>query len=71
MIHGVKCDYCGDFCLHPFDTTQRDKHLKECVAEHEKDMEISFAVARSIDKTCGICYEVILYYQYVEPTNKF
>lgn len=28
MVHGVKCDYCGEFCLHPFDTIQRDKHLK-------------------------------------------
>lgn len=25
----------------------------------EKDMEHSFAVARSKDKTCGICFEVI------------
>lgn len=25
-------------------------------------MELSFAVARSVDKTCGICYEVLLEY---------
>lgn len=25
----------------------------------EKDMEHSFAVARSKDKTCGICFEVV------------
>jgi len=60
MIHGKKCDYCGEHCLHPYDTLERDKHIKECVSQHEKDMEISFAVARSIDKTCGICYEKIM-----------
>lgn len=31
----------------------------------EKDMEHSFAVARSKDKTCGICFEVI-----TEKTNR-
>jgi hypothetical protein len=33
--------------------------LQDCVEQHEKDMELSFAIARSSDKTCGICYEVI------------
>ncbi|CAL8142429.1 unnamed protein product [Orchesella dallaii] len=60
MIHGVKCDYCGEFRLHPTDVMQRDKHVKECIEEHEKDMELSFAVARSLDKTCGICYENVM-----------
>lgn len=25
----------------------------------EKDMQLSFAIAKSKDKTCGICFEVI------------
>lgn len=32
---------------------------KECVRQHEKDMELSFAIARSKDKTCGVCFEII------------
>lgn len=32
---------------------------QECMKILEKDMEHSFAVARSKDKTCGICFEVI------------
>jgi hypothetical protein len=28
--------------------------------EHERDMELSFAVARSKEKTCGICMETVL-----------
>ena len=31
-----------------------------CVREHEEDMQLSFAVARSADKTCGICMEVVV-----------
>jgi E3 ubiquitin-protein ligase makorin len=58
-IHGMICDYCGNACLHPFDPRQREKHTKECIEQHEKDMELSFAVARSGEKTCGICMEVI------------
>lgn len=34
-------------------------NLQECMNILEKDMEHSFAVARSKDKTCGICFEVI------------
>ncbi|CAL8117437.1 unnamed protein product [Orchesella dallaii] len=60
LLHGLKCDYCGQSCLHPSDATQRERHMKECVEQHEKDMELSFAVARSIDKICGICYEKVM-----------
>ena len=30
------------------------------MGEHERDMELSFAVARSLEKTCGICMETVL-----------
>ena len=33
---------------------------QECLREHERDMELSFAVARSREKTCGICMETVL-----------
>ena len=28
--------------------------------QHEIDMELAFAVARSKDKSCGICMEVVM-----------
>nr|KAG5711299.1 hypothetical protein BaRGS_005996 [Batillaria attramentaria] len=28
--------------------------------QHERDMELSFAVAKSRDKSCGICMETVL-----------
>ena len=34
--------------------------FQECMKKHEEDMELSFAVARSKEKTCGICMDVIM-----------
>lgn len=59
-IHGETCDYCGQACLHPTHLDQRRAHLAECLQEHERNMELSFAVARSKEKTCGICMEIVL-----------
>eukprot|EP00092_Neocalanus_flemingeri_P040322 GFUD01043917.1.p1 GENE.GFUD01043917.1~~GFUD01043917.1.p1 ORF type:complete len:617 (+),score=100.08 GFUD01043917.1:143-1852(+) len=59
-IHGETCDYCGQACLHPTHIDQRRSHLAECLQEHERNMELSFAVARSKEKTCGICMETVL-----------
>jgi len=59
-IHGETCDYCGQACLHPTHLDQRRAHLAECLQEHERNMELSFAVARSKEKTCGICMETVL-----------
>ncbi|XP_055383558.1 probable E3 ubiquitin-protein ligase makorin-1 [Condylostylus longicornis] len=60
MIHGELCDMCGHYCLHPTDKVQRKKHINECLQQHEKDMELSFAIARSKNKTCGICFDIIM-----------
>lgn len=59
-VHGDLCEYCNIACLHPTDENQRTDHIQECLKEHEKDMEYSFAVQRSKDKVCGICMEVVL-----------
>ena len=59
-IHGQTCDYCGQASLHPTHLDQRRLHLADCLQEHEHNMELSFAVARSKEKTCGICMEVVL-----------
>lgn len=58
-IHGEICDMCGLQVLHPVDAVQRADHVKVCIEAHEKDMELSFAVQRSLDKVCGICMEVV------------
>ncbi|XP_067000780.1 probable E3 ubiquitin-protein ligase makorin-1 [Anabrus simplex] len=59
-LHGDTCELCGQACLHPHDVEQRKKHNNECIKQHEQDMELSFAVARSKDKACGICFETIM-----------
>ncbi|KAG8198205.1 hypothetical protein JTE90_015302 [Oedothorax gibbosus] len=59
-LHGEVCDICQKACLHPFDARQRQQHVELCEKELEQDMELSFAVARSRDKACGICMDVIL-----------
>lgn len=59
-LHGDLCDLCGCYCLDPTDKLQRKKHRTECIQQHENDMELAFAVARSRDKSCGICFEVIM-----------
>lgn len=59
-IHMELCEMCDQFCLHPSDEEQRKKHKKECLQQHEQAMELSFAIARSKDKTCGICFDTIM-----------
>ncbi|XP_030748724.1 probable E3 ubiquitin-protein ligase makorin-1 isoform X2 [Sitophilus oryzae] len=59
-LHGELCDMCERFVLHPYDEEERKKHRQECLKNHEKNMELSFAIQRSKDKTCGVCFEVIM-----------
>lgn len=59
-IHGDLCELCQRYCLHPTDVEQQKVHHNECIAQHEKDMELSFAIQKSKDKTCGVCFEVIM-----------
>ncbi|XP_017063840.1 probable E3 ubiquitin-protein ligase makorin-1 [Drosophila eugracilis] len=59
-IHMELCEMCDVYCLHPNDKNQRREHNRQCLEYHEEAMELSFAVARSKDKTCGICFDIIL-----------
>ncbi|XP_067684541.1 probable E3 ubiquitin-protein ligase makorin-1 [Haliotis asinina] len=59
-LHGNICDLCGLAVLHPDEPEQQEQHRKECIERHEKDMELSFAIARSKDKACGICMDVVV-----------
>lgn len=65
-VHGDLCDLCGLYCLNPVNEENRKKHVKGCMEQHEKDMELSFAIARSKDKFCGICMEVVVEKQGVD-----
>ncbi|KAF8788261.1 E3 ubiquitin-protein ligase makorin-1 like protein [Argiope bruennichi] len=60
FIHGDICELCNIACLNPYDKAQRETHIEYCSKEIEKDMELSFAIQRSINKTCGICMDVIM-----------
>ncbi|KAK0168619.1 hypothetical protein PV327_002397 [Microctonus hyperodae] len=60
FLHGDICDMCGRAALHPYNKQQSQQHTSECVKQHEADMELSFAVQRSRDKTCGVCFEIVM-----------
>lgn len=66
--HGEICDMCGEPALHPWDPHQQEDHRRACVQAHERDMELSFAVQRSMDKVCGICMEVV--YEKADPSDR-
>ncbi|XP_055927368.1 probable E3 ubiquitin-protein ligase makorin-1 [Argiope bruennichi] len=59
-VHGDICELCGKACLNPYDDKQRQMHTEFCEKELEQDMELSFAIQRSLDKSCGICMDVIM-----------
>ena len=58
--HGLICDMCNQPVLHPTHENQRRNHQKVCMEAHEAEMEQAFAVAKTRDKTCGICMEVVM-----------
>ncbi|XP_036060756.1 LOW QUALITY PROTEIN: probable E3 ubiquitin-protein ligase makorin-3 [Onychomys torridus] len=66
--HGEICDMCGQQALHPWDAAQQEAHRRACIEAHERDMELSFAVQRSMDKVCGICMEVV--YEKADPSDR-
>ncbi|KRY54173.1 Hydroxyacylglutathione hydrolase, mitochondrial, partial [Trichinella britovi] len=59
-VHGEMCDLCQRAILIPGDETYNSTHRQECMAEHEKQMEVAFTIARSSDKQCGICMETVM-----------
>ncbi|XP_015171642.1 PREDICTED: probable E3 ubiquitin-protein ligase makorin-1 [Polistes dominula] len=59
-LHGNICELCGRAALHPYNEEFRKKHTNACVKQHEVDMELSFAIQRSREKSCGVCFETIM-----------
>ncbi|XP_014220706.1 probable E3 ubiquitin-protein ligase makorin-1 [Trichogramma pretiosum] len=59
-VHGDICDMCTRPALHPANEEQRKKHHNACLKQHELNMELSFAIQRSREKSCGVCFETIM-----------
>jgi E3 ubiquitin-protein ligase makorin len=59
-LHGLECEMCFKHCLHPHDMNQQKEHRRQCISNHENEMEKAFAVQRSEGQTCGICMEVVV-----------
>lgn len=59
-LHGDLCDMCNRPVLHPLNEELRKKHQHDCLQEYEENMKHSFAVAKSLEEVCGICYEKVL-----------
>ncbi|XP_001606052.2 probable E3 ubiquitin-protein ligase makorin-1 isoform X1 [Nasonia vitripennis] len=59
-LHGDICDMCSRPALHPYNEEMRKKHTNACVKQHEVNMELSFAIQRSREKSCGVCFETIM-----------
>ena len=59
-IHGLSCEFCDQPMLHPNHEAQRRNHQKKCLAQHEAEMEQAFAIAKSKERTCGICMEIVM-----------
>ncbi|XP_055357680.1 uncharacterized protein LOC129602629 isoform X2 [Paramacrobiotus metropolitanus] len=58
--HGEVCEMCRCQALDPFDANQRAAHEQECCKAVELQMEYSFALQRSQQVDCGVCYEKVL-----------
>ena len=59
-LHGNICELCNRAALHPHNEELRKKHTNACIKQHEVDMELSFAIQRSKDKSCGVCFEIVM-----------
>jgi E3 ubiquitin-protein ligase makorin len=45
-LHGLECEMCFKHCLHPHDMNQQKEHRRQCISNHENEMEKAFAVQR-------------------------
>lgn len=53
------CEFCGLYILPQNDQQLRDQHIKDCISEHEREMEEAFRVAASENRMCSVCMEVV------------
>ncbi|KAF5283448.1 hypothetical protein FQA39_LY04824 [Lamprigera yunnana] len=57
-IHGDKCNICCHCVLHPKNQEERELHRQNCLAKYMEDNHR--LMTRSQNKTCSICFDVIL-----------
>ncbi|KAG2439538.1 hypothetical protein HXX76_004891 [Chlamydomonas incerta] len=57
LIHGLQCETCHKWRLHPYNEEAAAEHAAECRLRHER-LE---ARLRSADVECGICLEHVLH----------
>uniref|UniRef100_A0A5S6R0Y4 RING-type E3 ubiquitin transferase n=1 Tax=Trichuris muris TaxID=70415 RepID=A0A5S6R0Y4_TRIMR len=60
FVHGEVCELCQRPVLIPGNSELNAEHRRICLAEHEKEMEVAFTIARSAEMQCGICMDIVL-----------
>jgi len=59
-LHGLLCNICSLYILHPTNKCEREKHIKECMQHMEEDMKESFEAQKMSELQCGICLEKVM-----------
>lgn len=59
LMHGDPCPLCGKPCLDPLDPSQRARHAASCAADARAQRDATEARRRGLDKSCGICLDVV------------
>eukprot|EP00163_Fabomonas_tropica_P017302 TRINITY_DN3077_c0_g1_i2.p1 TRINITY_DN3077_c0_g1~~TRINITY_DN3077_c0_g1_i2.p1 ORF type:complete len:456 (+),score=35.05 TRINITY_DN3077_c0_g1_i2:414-1781(+) len=56
FVHGEKCPYCGQHCLHPDFPDDSARHVLEC--EEKQGLNVRKEASRGIQ--CDVCYEDVI-----------
>jgi len=59
-LHGLLCNICSMYVLHPTNEAERENHIKECMQHMEEDMKASFEAQKLSELQCGICLEKVV-----------
>jgi len=58
-LHGLLCDMCNFYIIHPTDDAKQKEHKQACYKFFEEEMKDSFKIAQTNNLTCGICMEKV------------
>eukprot|EP00891_Asterochloris_glomerata_P002939 jgi/Astpho2/2939/e_gw1.00050.135.1_t len=56
LVHGLLCQVCGRFALHPYSEEASVAHTADCQGRHAR----LASIAASQEVECGICYERVM-----------
>uniref|UniRef100_A0A182WEJ9 RING-type domain-containing protein n=1 Tax=Anopheles minimus TaxID=112268 RepID=A0A182WEJ9_9DIPT len=59
-VHREECEICHKHCLVPGDAEQRRIHAIGCTKFHITELESASDLQESYDKTCSICFEIVM-----------